>query len=109
LTITIFTWKQTTAIARKETNKPKGKARKSLRKHNNTHTYLFIANSKPITIMGNIMGKEKPLKEVLRENKRMINRAIRELDREKIGLEREEKRLTMEIKKSGKRKSNEVC
>lgn len=52
--------------------------------------------------MGNILGKEKPLKEVLRENKRMINRAVRELDREKTGLEREEKRLTMEIKKAAK-------
>ena len=52
--------------------------------------------------MGNILGKEKPLKEVLRENKRMINRAIRELDREKNGLEREEKRLMMEIKKAAK-------
>lgn len=44
----------------------------------------------------------KPLKEVLRENKRMITRAIRELDREKAGLERDEKRLTMEIKKAAK-------
>ena len=52
--------------------------------------------------MGNIFGKDKPLKEVLRENKRTINRAIRELDREKMGLEREEKRLTMEIKKAAK-------
>eukprot|EP00980_Cylindrotheca_fusiformis_P000378 scaffold91_cov127-Cylindrotheca_fusiformis.AAC.38 len=52
--------------------------------------------------MGNVFGKEKPLKEVLRENKRMINRAIRELDREKAGLEREEKRLTMDIKKAAK-------
>jgi charged multivesicular body protein 2A len=52
--------------------------------------------------MGNIMGKEKPLKEVMRENKRMINRAVRELDREKVGLEREEKRLTMEIKKAAR-------
>lgn len=49
--------------------------------------------------MGNIFGKEKPLKEQLRENKRMITRAIRELDRENRALEREEKRLTMEIKK----------
>lgn len=48
------------------------------------------------------MGKEKPLKEVLRENKRMINRAIRELDREKLQMEREEKRLTIEIKKAAK-------
>ena len=52
--------------------------------------------------MGNIFGKDKPLKEVLRENKRMITRAVRELDREKTTLEREEKRLTMEIKKAAK-------
>ena len=38
----------------------------------------------------------------MRENKRMITRAIRELDREKTGLEREEKRLTMEIKKAAR-------
>lgn len=49
--------------------------------------------------MGNIFGKEKPLKEQLRENKRMITRAIRELDRERRSLEMEEKRLTIEIKK----------
>lgn len=52
--------------------------------------------------MGNIFGRDRPLKEVLRENKRMINRAVRELDREKIALEREEKRLTTEIKKAAK-------
>jgi charged multivesicular body protein 2A len=52
--------------------------------------------------MGNVFGKDKPLKDVLRENKRMITRAIRELDREKTGLEREEKRLTMEIKKAAR-------
>jgi len=52
--------------------------------------------------MGNMLNKEKPLKEVMRENKRMINRAVRELDREKVGLEREEKRLTMEIKKAAR-------
>jgi charged multivesicular body protein 2A len=49
--------------------------------------------------MGNIFGKEKPLKEQLRENKRMITRAVRELDRERRSLEMEEKRLTVEIKK----------
>ena len=52
--------------------------------------------------MGNLFGREKPLKEVLRENKRMINRAVRELDREKAALEREEKRLQIEIKKAAK-------
>ena len=48
------------------------------------------------------MGKKKDLKEVLRENKRMINRAVRELDREKQGLEKEEQRLTIEIKKAAR-------
>ena len=52
--------------------------------------------------MGNLFGKEKPLKEVLRENKRMITRAIRELDRERTALEREEKKLTIDIKKMAK-------
>lgn len=52
--------------------------------------------------MGNAFGKKKPLKEILRENKRMINKAVRELDREKLALEREEKRLTIEIKKNAK-------
>mmetsp|Transcript_19646 Transcript_19646/g.21949 ORF Transcript_19646/g.21949 Transcript_19646/m.21949 type:complete len:233 (-) Transcript_19646:211-909(-) len=52
--------------------------------------------------MGNLLGKEKPLKEVLRENKRMITRAIRELDREKTALEREEKSLMIQIKKAAK-------
>ena len=52
--------------------------------------------------MGGVFGKEKPLKEQLRENKRMITRAIRELDREKRSLEKEEQRLTIEIKKMAK-------
>ena len=52
--------------------------------------------------MGGVFGKEKPLKEQLRENKRMITRAIRELDREKRSLEKEEARLTIEIKKMAK-------
>jgi charged multivesicular body protein 2A len=52
--------------------------------------------------MGNMFGKNKTLKEILRENKREITRAVRELDREKVQLEREEKRLTMEIKKAAR-------
>ena len=52
--------------------------------------------------MGNLFGKEKPLKEVLRENKRMINRAVRELDRERARLEKEEKRMVIDIKKFAK-------
>jgi hypothetical protein len=63
---------------------------------------VILETAQKASIMGNILGKDKPLKEVLRENKRMINKAIRELDREKAGLEREEKRLTMEIKKAAR-------
>lgn len=51
--------------------------------------------------MGNMWTK-KPLKEIMRENKRMITRAIRELDRERVNLERNEKKLIMDIKKYAK-------
>lgn len=40
--------------------------------------------------------------ELLRENKRMLDRAIRELDRERMGLQQQEKKLIMEIKKMAK-------
>merc|ERR1719158_1736873 len=42
------------------------------------------------------------LKEQLRANKRMINRAIREIDRERNTLEREQAKLTKDIKKMAK-------
>jgi len=61
--------------------------------------FFSAANKTDRNRMGNIFGKEKPLKEQLRENKRMITRAIRELDRETRTLQREEQRLTIEIKK----------
>lgn len=50
----------------------------------------------------NIFGKKKPLKEILRENKRTITRAVRDIDREKTNLEKQEKKLIGEIKKSAK-------
>jgi hypothetical protein len=42
------------------------------------------------------------MKEVLRENKRMINRSIRELDRERVNLQNNEKKLIVDIKKAAK-------
>lgn len=54
-----------------------------------------------VVTMGNVWAK-KPLKEIMRENKRMITRAIRELDRERMNLERNEKKLIMDIKKYAK-------
>lgn len=49
--------------------------------------------------MGNLFGKEVPLPELIKENKRIVNRAIRELDRERTRMEREEKKLIADIKK----------
>ena len=40
--------------------------------------------------------------ELLRENKRTLDKAIRELDRERMGLQTQEKKLIAEIKKTAK-------
>ena len=40
--------------------------------------------------------------ELLRENKRMLDKAIRDLDRERMGLQTQEKKLVAEIKKTAK-------
>lgn len=40
--------------------------------------------------------------ELLRENKRMLDKAIRDLDRERMGLQNQEKKLVVEIKKAAK-------
>lgn len=40
--------------------------------------------------------------ELLRENKRMLDRSIREIERERAGLQTQEKKLITEIKKSAK-------
>lgn len=39
---------------------------------------------------------------MLRENKRMLDKAIRELDRERMGLQNQEKKTIAEIKKMAK-------
>ena len=52
--------------------------------------------------MGNLFGKEIPLKDLLRQNKRMINKAVRELDRERSNLEKESKKLEADIRKMAK-------
>ena len=49
-----------------------------------------------------LFGKSKTPKELLRENKRMIDRSIRELNREKSRLETQEKKVIMDIKKMAK-------
>lgn len=42
------------------------------------------------------------LLELLRENKRMLDKSIREIERERQGLQTQEKKLITEIKKSAK-------
>ena len=49
-----------------------------------------------------IGGSKKSLKEQMRENKRMINKSIRELDRERTKLQNQEKKLVVDIKKAAK-------
>ena len=43
--------------------------------------------------MGNVFGAQKPLKEIIRENQRMIRKAIRELEKEVSTLQNNEKKL----------------
>jgi charged multivesicular body protein 2A len=52
--------------------------------------------------MGNVFKPEKPLKEIIRENQRLIKKSIRELEKEIRNLEATEKKLIADIKKSAK-------
>jgi charged multivesicular body protein 2A len=49
-----------------------------------------------------LFGKRKTPAEILRENKRMLDKAIRELDRERMALQNQEKKTVAEIKKMAK-------
>jgi charged multivesicular body protein 2A len=49
-----------------------------------------------------LFGKKKTPQELLRENKRMLDKAIRELDRERMALQNQEKKVILEIKKTAK-------
>lgn len=52
--------------------------------------------------MGNVFGSKKPLKEIVRDNQRLVNKATRELEREINNLERSKKKLEADIKKMAK-------
>lgn len=51
--------------------------------------------------MGNVFS-EKPLKEVIRENQRLIKKSIRELEKEIRTLENNKKKLEADIRKHAK-------
>jgi len=52
--------------------------------------------------MGNAFGEKKTMKQIIREQKRNLDRSIRSLDRERTSLERDEKKLIADIKKAAK-------
>ncbi|MCO5597713.1 hypothetical protein L7F22_051794 [Adiantum nelumboides] len=52
--------------------------------------------------MSFLFGKKKTPAELLRENKRMLDKSIRELERERQSLQAQEKKLIVEIKKTAK-------
>lgn len=47
--------------------------------------------------------------ELLRENKRMLDKSIREIERERQGLQAQEKKLIVEIKKNAKQGQMVSC
>ncbi len=47
-------------------------------------------------------GSKKTPEEMLRDSKRAINKAVRELERERMALERSQVKLTSEIKRMAK-------
>ncbi|KAJ6824867.1 vacuolar protein sorting-associated protein 2-like protein 1 [Iris pallida] len=52
--------------------------------------------------MSFLFGQKKSPAELLRENKRMLDKSIREIERERQGLQNQEKKLIAEIKKTAK-------
>uniref|UniRef100_A0A3P8S2H8 Charged multivesicular body protein 2A n=1 Tax=Amphiprion percula TaxID=161767 RepID=A0A3P8S2H8_AMPPE len=52
--------------------------------------------------MDKLFGRRKTPEEMLRQNQRALNRAMRELDRERTKLEQQEKKIIADIKKMAK-------
>lgn len=61
--------------------------------------------------MGNVFGEQKTMKQIIREQKRMVDRSCRQLDREREGLKRSEAKIVQDIKglaKAGQMKSVKI-
>uniref|UniRef100_A0A3Q3VMG0 Charged multivesicular body protein 2A n=1 Tax=Mola mola TaxID=94237 RepID=A0A3Q3VMG0_MOLML len=52
--------------------------------------------------MNSLFGRRKTPEELLKQNQRALNRAMRELDRERVKLEQQEKKIIADIKKMAK-------
>lgn len=70
------------------------------------HSVLVFGSFSSSTLSTLLLVKNPYLEllitEILRENKRQLDKAIRELDRERMGLQTQEKKLIAEIKKTAK-------
>ncbi|KAJ3366922.1 Charged multivesicular body protein 2A [Allomyces arbusculus] len=60
-------------------------------------------------MMDFLFGQRKTPAELLRQHQRALNRAVRDLDREKAKLEQQEKKLIMDIKKSARAGQMGAC
>ena len=58
--------------------------------------------------MGNLLGDKKTLKQIIREQKRVNNRSIRDLDRELNRLKREQKKAENEMRRLARQGQNEA-
>merc|ERR1719376_1577236 len=54
------------------------------------------------SIMSWLFGKRKTASEMLRENQRLLKRTIRDLDRERMNMEKQEKKIIADIKNMAK-------
>ena len=52
--------------------------------------------------MDRLFGKRKTPEEMLRQNQRALNKAMRDLDRERVKMEGQEKKVIADIKKMAK-------
>lgn len=52
--------------------------------------------------MDKLFGKRKTPEEMLRQNQRALNKAMRDLDRERVKMESQEKKVIADIKKMAK-------
>jgi charged multivesicular body protein 2A len=59
--------------------------------------------------MSFLFGKKKTPEEMLRQNQRALNKAMRDLDRERTQLENQEKKVIMDIKKMAKMGQMVIC
>lgn len=63
---------------------------------------LFPSALAGFTKMDRLFGKKKTPEEMLRQNQRALTKAMRDLDRERVKMEGQEKKVIADIKKMAK-------